>query len=271
MLLGGPPTVELLRPVGPDIPSDERVFQVLDLCLQVGEVLLSSGEAAAETTATMTRLAHACGLATVEIDITFTSISICCRRGQDVAPVTSMRVVRYRTTDLTRLASVTDIVDQVVRGEIAVAAADAALVKAVGARHPYPRWVATVGWAGLAAAVALLVGGGPMIWLTAFLVTALIDRMGRLLGRRGVPPFFLQIVRGVGGHPFHAGVACGRRAPAGHRAVTGDRREHHSAAVGTVADGRGPGRDFRPSRHRGRPCGRDRALSAGLLIGVIAA
>ena len=197
VLLGGPPTVELLRPVGPDIPSDERVFQVLDLCLQVGEVLLSSGEAAADTSATMTRLAHACGLATVEIDITFTSISMCCRRGQGVAPVTSMRVVRFRTTDLTRLASVTHIVDQVVREEIAVPAADAALVKAVGARHPYPRWLATAGWAGLAAAVALLLGGGPMIWLTAFLVTALIDRIGRLLGRWGVPPFFLQIVGGL--------------------------------------------------------------------------
>ena len=121
ILHGGPPTVELLRPVGPDIPSDERVFQVLDLCLQVGEVLLSSGEAAADTSATMTRLAAACGLATVEIDITFTSITMCCRRGKAAAPVTSMRVVRYRTTDLTRLAPVTRIVDQVVRGEMGVA------------------------------------------------------------------------------------------------------------------------------------------------------
>ena len=190
MLQGGPPTVELLRPVGPDIPSDERVFQVLDFCLQVGEVLLSSGEAAADSSATMTRLAHACGLATVEIDITFTSISMCCRRGRAVAPVTSMRVVRFRTTDLTRLVSVTHIVDQVVGGELALPAAEAALVKAVGGRHPYPRWLATVGWAGLAAAVALLLGGGPMIWLTAFVVTALIDRIGRLLNYWGVPPLW---------------------------------------------------------------------------------
>ncbi len=215
MLRGGPPTVELLRPVGPDIPSDERVFQVLDLCLKVGEVLLSSGEAAADTSATMTRLANACGLDTVEIDITFTSILLCCRRGRSVAPVTSMRVVRYRTTDLTRLASVTRIVDQVVRGEIAVPAADAALVKAVGARHPYPRWLATVGWAGLAAAVALLLGGGPLIWLTAFVVTALIDRIGRLLGRWGVPPFFLQIVGGFVATVFTLGLlAVGALPPA---------------------------------------------------------
>lgn len=87
---GGPPTAELLRAVGGAIPSDQQVFQGLDLCLLVGEVLLSSGEAAGDTSATMTRLADACGLATVEIDITFTSITMCCRRGPEVAPVTAM-------------------------------------------------------------------------------------------------------------------------------------------------------------------------------------
>jgi uncharacterized membrane protein YjjP (DUF1212 family) len=185
-----------MLPVGPHIPSDERVFEVLDLCLQVGEVLLSSGEASADTSATMTRLARACGLDTVEVDITFTSIIVCCRRGKSAAPVTSMRLVRYRTTDLTRLAAVTRIVDQVVRGELGVSAAGVSLAEAVGAPHPYPRWVATAGWAGLAAAVALLLGGPPVIWGTAFVVTALIDRVGRLLGRCGVPAFFLQMVGG---------------------------------------------------------------------------
>jgi hypothetical protein len=43
LLRGGPPTAELLRPVGPDVPPDARVLQVLDLCMGVGEVLLSSG------------------------------------------------------------------------------------------------------------------------------------------------------------------------------------------------------------------------------------
>lgn len=194
ILQGGPPTVELLRPVGPDVPSDERVFRVLDLCLQVGEVLLSSGEAAADTAVTMARLARACGLDTVEIDITFTSITICCRRGTAAAPVTTMRIVRHRTTDLTRLAEVTRIVDGVIRGRTGLSAAEAAVADAVRAPHPYPRWVATAGWAGLAAAAAVLLGGGPTIAVTALVVTAVIDRVGRLLGRWGVSAFFLQMV-----------------------------------------------------------------------------
>jgi uncharacterized membrane protein YjjP (DUF1212 family) len=194
LLQGGPPTADLLRPVGPDVPSDAQVQQVLDLCMRVGEVLLSSGEPAEATSAMMTRLAAACGLPTVDVDITFTSITMCCHRGMVAVPVTSMRLVRYRTTDLTRLAAVTGIVERTERDGLTVRAASAALADAVAARHPYPRWVATVGWAGQAAAVALLLGGPPRIAVTAFVVSAVIDRLGRLLGRWGVAAFFLQLV-----------------------------------------------------------------------------
>ena len=197
MLHGGPPTVELLHPVESDGLSDERVLRVLDLCMRVGEVLLSSGEAGADTSVTMARLAAAYGLTTVDVDVTFTSITMCCHRGTARTPIVSMRIVQYRTTDLTRLALVTRIVDQVVRGRMSLSAADAALVEAVTAPHPYPRWVATAGWAGLAAAVAVLLGAPPLVALTAFVVTAVIDRLGRVLGRFGVASFFLQMVGGL--------------------------------------------------------------------------
>ena len=194
LLRGGPPTANLLRPVGPEVPSDAQVQQVLDLCMQVGEVLLGTGEPAGETAATMMRLAAACDLPTVDVDITFTSITMCCHRGMVAVPITSMRLVRYRTTDLTRLAEVVRVVDRVERDGMDVRAAAAALGEAVAARHPYPRWVATTGWAGQAAAVTLLLGGPPVIGLTAFVVTAFIDRLGRVLSRYGVAPFFLQLV-----------------------------------------------------------------------------
>jgi uncharacterized membrane protein YjjP (DUF1212 family) len=197
LLHGGPPTLDLLRPVGPDLSSDSRVLQILDLSMLVGEVLLSSGEPVSETSATMTKLAAACGLPTVDIDITFTSITVCAHRGSAIAPVSSTRLVRYRTTDLTRLAHVTRIVDQVVAGSMSVEGAVLALKEAIAAPHPYPRWVATAGWAGLAASVTSLLGGPPLMGLAAFVVTACIDRLGRVLGRWKVLPFFLQLVGGL--------------------------------------------------------------------------
>ncbi len=197
LLRGGPPTANLLRPVGPDVPADSQVLQVLDLCMQVGEVLLGSGEPAGDTAATMMRLAAACGLPTVDVDITFISITMCCHRGMVAVPITSMRLVRYRTTDLTRLAAVTEIVRQVEQHRMEAVAAATALADAVATRHPYPRWVATAGWAGQAAAVAVLFGGPPLIAATAFVVTAVIDRLGRLLAGWGVAPFFLQLIGGL--------------------------------------------------------------------------
>lgn len=197
LLHGGPPTADLIRPVGPDVPSDAHVQQVLDLCMRVGEVLLSCGEPAEETSATMTRMARACGLPTVDVDITFTSITMCCHRGMVAPPVTTMRLVRYRTTDLSRLAGVTRIVRRVERDRMGLYAASAALAEVVAAPHPYPRWVATIGWSGLAGAVALLLGGQLITAAAAFVITGLIDRMGRRLGRWGAAPFFLQMTGGM--------------------------------------------------------------------------
>ncbi|MDN5770028.1 MAG: threonine/serine exporter family protein [Microlunatus sp.] len=196
VLRGEPPAASPLRPVGTDAPSDDRVNQVVELCLQVGDALLSNGEAAADAISAMTRLAGGLGLTTVEIDITFTSITMTCRRGRTVASVTAMRIVHYRSTDLSRLAAITHIIDDVARGELGVEAADQALIDAVNAPHQYPRWVATAGWGGLSAALALLLGGGPVTWLTAFVISAGIDRIGRVLSRRDLPPFFLQMVGG---------------------------------------------------------------------------
>jgi hypothetical protein len=48
-----------------------------------------------------------------------------------------------------------------------------------------------------------------VISLTAF-VTAFIDRIGRLLARRGVAPFFLQLV-GLDGHGRSSARACSDR------------------------------------------------------------
>jgi uncharacterized membrane protein YjjP (DUF1212 family) len=186
-----------MRPLGPRVPDDAHVQQVLDLCMRVGEVLLSSGESAGETTDTMLRVAAACGLATVEVDITFTSITVSCHRGRAAAPVTSMRLVRYRSLDLTRLAEVATIVERVERGGLDAEDASAVLNDAVSAPHPYPRWVATLGWAVLAASIALLLGAAPITAVAAFTVTALIDRIGRVLNRWGLPSFFQQVAGGM--------------------------------------------------------------------------
>ncbi|BBG05127.1 MULTISPECIES: threonine/serine exporter family protein [Pseudonocardia] len=195
LLTPGPSTVPMLM-LGPQVPDDAQVQQVLDLCMRIGEIELSSGESVDEVTATMLRLANAAGLPAVDVDITFTSITMCCHRGNAAHPVTTMRLVRYRTLDLSRLAETEQIVRDLEAGELDVRAASSRVSDVVRSPHPYPRWVATFGWAGLAASIALLLGGGPITATAAFVTTAVIDRIGRLLARWGVASFFQQALGG---------------------------------------------------------------------------
>ncbi|MHA6785708.1 threonine/serine ThrE exporter family protein [Pseudonocardia saturnea] len=197
LLQPGPPSVRLMWPIGPQVPDDARVQEVLDLCMRIGEVLMSSGESVDETTHVMMRIAAASGLSAVDVDITFTSITMCCHRGMAAAPVTSMRLVQYRSLDLTRLLAVGRVIDRLEAGAVDVRGAATELSEAVSSRHPYPRWVATIGWAGLAASIAVLLGGGVITGVAAFGVTATIDRIGRILNRRGLPAFFQQVVGGA--------------------------------------------------------------------------
>ncbi|HEY2205193.1 MAG TPA: threonine/serine exporter family protein [Pseudonocardia sp.] len=175
------------------MPDDFLVLQVLDLAMRIGEVVLSSGEGVAETTALMLRLADAGGLPTCEVDITFTSITMSCHRGMAAPPVTTMRLVRYRSLDLTRLTQATALVERVESGELTFQQAATELDTVVRALHPYPRWVATLAWAGMAASVAVLLGGSALAAAVTFGATAVIDRVGRVLNRMKLPMIFQQV------------------------------------------------------------------------------
>ena len=183
--------------LGPALPSERTVGEVLDLALRVGEVLMTSGAGAADVTATVLAVTDAYGLPHCEVDVIFTSISICCHRGTEFSPVTTHRVVRSRSLDYTRLQQVEQLVERITGGELTAAAARVRLDELTNAPHPYPRWLATLAWAMMAACVGLLLGGGPLVALVSGATTALIDRVGRLLNRRALPFFFQQAVGGA--------------------------------------------------------------------------
>ncbi|WP_433206066.1 threonine/serine ThrE exporter family protein [Lentzea sp. CA-135723] len=178
---------------GPALPDDTTVHLVLDLALKIGEVQMASGAGAADVTATILSVTESYGLPHTEVDVIYTSISVSCHRGTEALPITSIRVVRQRGLDYTRLADV----EQLVRNLPPVEEAHARLEDITNAAHPYPRWVATAAWGGMAAAVAFLVGGGVVLALTAAIISAVVDRVGRLLNRRNLPFFFQQLVGGA--------------------------------------------------------------------------
>jgi uncharacterized membrane protein YjjP (DUF1212 family) len=179
------------------LPDESTVNLVLDLALRIGEVQMASGAGASDVTATVIAVTSAYGLPHCEVDVIFTSISICCQRGSELAPVTTHRVVRGRAMDYTRLSDVEALVRAITRNKITARDAVERLREITEAPHPYPRWVATIAWALMAASVSTLLGGGVRVALVAGCTTALVDRVGRLLNRRGLPFFFQQLVGGA--------------------------------------------------------------------------
>lgn len=182
---------------GPALPAESTVHFVLDLALRIGEVQMASGAGASDVTATIIAVAGAYGMPHCEVDVIFTSITVTCQRGVDLPPVTAVRVVRSRGLDYTRLALVERLVRDITRNRVTAHGAHTELDRITNAPHPYPRWFATLAYAGMAAAVAVLIGGNALVALFAAVITAVIDRVGRLLNRRALPFFFQQAVGGL--------------------------------------------------------------------------
>lgn len=177
--------------------GDAHTRKVLDLTIRLAEVMLSSGSGTADIVATAQDVAQAYQLTDCVVDITFSTIIVSALPTADSPPLTIVRSVRNRATDYTRLAELDRLVRRITSGGVTVEQAHEAMDELSERPHPYPRWMATVFWAGFALGIAMLLGGTWIICLLAFVTSAVIDRVGRLLNRIGTP-FFFQHAVGAG-------------------------------------------------------------------------
>ncbi|AXK89361.1 hypothetical protein CRM89_05360 [Nocardia sp. FDAARGOS_372] len=184
-----------LQPI--DLTDDAKVAEVLDLAVRVGEVVLASGTGVMDTTTQVRFIAATYGLSRCDVDVTYDSIRIWADRGPLLPPASTMRVVRYRSLDFTRLAAVDRLTRRIRHQVVPPAEARAALDAITTAPHPYARWVATFGWSLMAAAIAALLGADLLVTVLSFLTTAAIDRTNRALNRYGLPFFFQHMAGGL--------------------------------------------------------------------------
>lgn len=89
---------------------------ILELCVRVGEALLSLGADAADVTDAVRRIGRAYGLE-LQVDLTFTSLVVAYDPGASRPPVTMMRVVEIRSADYGRLAAASTLAYEIVERE----------------------------------------------------------------------------------------------------------------------------------------------------------
>lgn len=190
----GMPVLTPLQPV--DLRDNETVGEVLEVAMKVGEVLLDSGTGAVDTEAQVRYVAATYGIDDVTVTVTYNAITVSVQRGRGLPPSTYIRTVSHRSLDYTRLSQVDTLVRRIGRGRIRPDQALSALESIMTAGHPYPRAVATFGWALMAAALTLLLGGQPALACVAFASTAIIYAVNVRLSQWGLPYFFQQVVGG---------------------------------------------------------------------------
>ncbi len=163
----------------------------LSLALRIGESMMAVGASAADVTAGALRVAAAYGLTDCQVDMTFTSLTIG-YDPDDVPPMVLMRIVRPRGVDYERLQGIADLTARVTGDRLELEEAHRQLDDVLAAPHPYRRPIHALGWPGVAACVAFLLGGGWLVALIAALTTAAVERTIRALNQRGLPVFFQQ-------------------------------------------------------------------------------
>jgi uncharacterized membrane protein YjjP (DUF1212 family) len=174
-----------------------QVHLALDLCLRVGELLLSNGAGAADVTATMRLLAEHFGLRRAEVDVTFTSLSMSWQREAGDPPAVMIRQVKLREIDYEDLTRVDHLVRDVLEDRLGLVEARAQMARIVSSGHHRARWSVTVGWGVMCAAVSVFLGGGLVISSIAFVAAACIDRMQLTMSRRRLPFFYQQVAGGA--------------------------------------------------------------------------
>ena len=189
------------------VSESREIYKTLDLALRIGEVLLSSGAGAADVAAMMLSIPRAIGLRGVDVDVTFTALSMSYQPSYDEPAMIQMRNVKQRDIDYEDLTNVDIIIQDLIRGDIDRDEARSRLAQIVSSGHRLPRWAVTLGWGFTGLGVALLLGGDWIVTLIAFAAAAGIDLLKRAMSRRRLPSFYQQVAGGLLATLLAAGVA----------------------------------------------------------------
>ena len=98
----------------------KHVHLTMDLCLRIGDLLLSSGAGAADVVATMTSVAHHLGLRQPDVDVTFTALTMSYQGSPEELPTLLVRHVRQRDLDYQDLTAVDHLVRDILADRVDV-------------------------------------------------------------------------------------------------------------------------------------------------------
>ncbi|KAA8885678.1 threonine/serine exporter family protein [Nocardia colli] len=168
--------------------------QVIDFCLDLGEVMLSSGADARSVEVAIVAVSATWNLAAVELDFPGSSIHMV-YAVPDEPTIAGLRAVRDTGADLHRLNNVYGVVDDIVGHQADMTQASRRLVEEIRSDPRWPYRVVAGAMGVLGVVVALQAGGTYWSAAGAFVLMFVLMYLGKVLGRRYLPTFFVAVAQ----------------------------------------------------------------------------
>ncbi|RBP65539.1 uncharacterized membrane protein YjjP (DUF1212 family) [Brevibacterium sanguinis] len=181
-------------PVQASEPSEDEARMVLDLAADIAAIMMRAGAGSSDVEVSVIAACTACGLATVEVDLTSNTLVVHYSTS-DGRLLTVMRVNRGESTHYAKLASVHKLVSDLVDGTLGFHEARNRLDAIRSQRRPFQEWFVTAAWGLLVGSVVLLLGGGLVAIGLGVVMALLVFELGKYIGRTSLPPFFITVIQ----------------------------------------------------------------------------
>lgn len=171
--------------------AEQAALEIVDLALRATGLALRAGALTSEATAVALTIGAAYQLP-IDVDVTWSSITIGYHRVGSADPITGFRAVRRRVTNYSQLTRLMLLVDHIGEGKLTLEQARERLAAISADPRPYRGWVILLGQALVGASVAGLLGGRPPEIALAGLASGLLYAVQNVLARTSLSSFFLQ-------------------------------------------------------------------------------
>ncbi|GAB2697315.1 threonine/serine exporter family protein [Paenibacillus thermoaerophilus] len=178
--------------------SADTSYEITELCLLAGKIMLQSGGETYRVEDTMMRIAAACGYPESQSFVTPTGIIFTVN---GLNPSTRLVRILERSTDLHKVTRVNDISRRIARGELDVPGALRLLKEIESGKPAYPEWLQAIAAAVASGCFLILFQGGWSNFLPAALAGglgfALLIYLHRLVQIRFFAEFLASLVIGA--------------------------------------------------------------------------
>lgn len=184
-----------LAPV--ELTDPAQVAQVMDLAARIGDILLAAGTSNRDTKAHIHAVTSAYGLLYAHVDITLNTITLFTSIGvEKKQPVTIFRVVSNMRTDFSKLSEVDRLIRSIQAGATPPDIAEKILDGLYSSPAAYGFKTSLLGWGGLGASVAVMLGGSVYSAFLSFAISVFIVGSSAVLRRQRLPVFFQNFFGG---------------------------------------------------------------------------